>query len=226
MHRIDTQVSRPPRPAPAGVARQCLRAWALSADKPSGAAGTAHSHAIGTVGPLRFPLCAHSSPRQNRDTPAAKASASPARSAYCEPYPPPPAKPRLRLYSAAQSNIGGTAWPPNLLAAQIHRDQTRDLGPAQARRLLQVAPHQPPPASLQCLVTLLAQSQIHPVVHLVPIPPTESQIIAGLQKRPDLLQTQPLSCLHFDDQCPAWRNAPSPGSSCMRINSTVQAHLA
>ena len=49
---------------------------------------------------------------------------------------------------------------------------------------------------------------------------------AGCQESPDLLQTQPLSILHADDQPPACGLSTPSGSSCVRNTPSLQAHAA
>ena len=66
----------------------------------------------------------------------------------------------------------------------------------------------------------------HPVVNLLPFACFKSEFLASFQKRPDLLQAQPFSVLHADDQSPAC-GLPSPsGSFCVRNTPLLQAHPA
>jgi hypothetical protein len=79
---------------------------------------------------------------------------------------------------------------------------------------------------LQLAIPLLLQHPVHPSANLLAIPPLEGDLIAGFQRRPDLLQVQPLarfrpgtnssmrdcsSRLVFGE-----KQALAPGSSCMR----------
>jgi hypothetical protein len=53
-----------------------------------------------------------------------------------------------------------------------------------------------------------------------------TRIWSLIQKRPDLLQAQPLSISHADLQVPACLSSPPSGSFCVRNKPPLQAHLA
>src|SRR5450759_3636648 len=105
-------------------------------------------------------------------------------------------------------------------------DQPCHLRPAQTGHLADVLPQQPLGLARLTAVFVLHQRPRHPLINLLPFAPFKSEFLAGLQKRLDLLQAQPLSVLHADDQSPAC-GLPSPsGSFCVRNTPLLQAHPA
>ena len=110
-------------------------------------------------------------------------------------------------------------------ALLVAPNQARHLRPAQTGHLSQVAPHQSFALALEVAVILPAQALIHPRVQFPPVLGMKTHLSAGFHKRPHLFQAQWFSVFHADDQSPACGIPPS-GSSCMRNNSRLQAHLA
>jgi hypothetical protein len=91
----------------------------------------------------------------------------------------------------------------HLLALHVPGNQACGLRPAQPRHLLHITPQQSPAASLQVLVALLSQRLVHPAVYLLSMTALKFHSIAGLHKRPDLLQAQLFYYPHADDHPPA-----------------------
>ena len=123
--------------------------------------------------------------------------------------------------------------PVPAIAALLHHpallippDQPRHLCPAQTRHLADVLPQHSLGFARLTVVFVLHQRPRHPVVNLLPFACFKSEFLASFQKRPDLLQAQPFSVLHADDQSPAC-GLPSPsGSFCVRNTPLLQAHPA
>jgi hypothetical protein len=109
-------------------------------------------------------------------------------------------------------------------AFPVLRNQARHLRPAQSRHLRHIAPDHAFTHPAQASILLLDQRPPHPCVHPAPVRRLKMQLVARLEKRPNLLQTQPLAIHHADVQYPACAN-PS-GSSCVRNRFPLQAHLA
>src|ERR1700681_2848937 len=73
---------------------------------------------------------------------------------------------------------------------------------------------------------LLTEHPCQPLIDFRSMGRLKRNLSAGLQERPDLIQTQSLGILHADFQSPACGLRSSPGSFCVRNTSSVQAHSA
>jgi hypothetical protein len=118
--------------------------------------------------------------------------------------------------------VDGCLYPSG---AALERNQARDLRSAQSRHPTDVSPHQSLVRFVQARVLEPYERFLDPSVHLLLPLAGKPQIFASGQKRPDLLQAGGLCVVHADDQSPSSRLSLS-GSSCVRIRSPVQAHLA
>ncbi len=110
----------------------------------------------------------------------------------------------------------------HFLTLPIGADQPCGLGPAQARHLGHIASHQPFGRTRELGVIVMAKRALDPAVDFGPVARHKAHLLAGFQKRPDLLQTQLVGIFHADGQSPAC--GPS-GSSCVRNKAWLQAHL-
>ena len=108
----------------------------------------------------------------------------------------------------------------------MDRDQPRHLRPAQSRHPPDVLPHHALLGTAQACVLVPHQRPFHPVVDLGPLQTRKPNLATPRQERPDLLQAHCFRIVHADDQSPASRSRPPSGSSCMRIQAQLQAHLA
>jgi hypothetical protein len=109
--------------------------------------------------------------------------------------------------------------------AALQRNQARDLRSTQSRHPREVSPDQSLAGLVQARVLEPYQRLFDPTVHLLAPLAGEPHLSAAGQEVPNLLQAGGLCVVHADDQSPASRLSPS-GSSCVRIQSPVQAHLA
>src|ERR1022692_4684413 len=108
----------------------------------------------------------------------------------------------------------------------VATDQSRDLRSAQSCHLADVAPQHSLYRTALLPVLLLAQRTRDPLIYLLPVGGLKLNLLAGFQKRLDLLQVQPLHVLHAYFQFPACRFVPPSGSFCVRIKPPLQAHSA
>ena len=104
---------------------------------------------------------------------------------------------------AALKTVAAVAGHLHLAVFHVPRHQQRHLRPASPRHFLHVALQQPPHRLALLAVLLHPHRPRDPRVHLRPVLPPESVVLAALQKHLDLFPAQPLGFRHADDHSPA-----------------------
>src|SRR5258706_16333624 len=108
----------------------------------------------------------------------------------------------------------------------VSSNQPRHLGPAQPCHRCHVLPQQTLNRALLFPIFLIANRARHPFIDLMPSSRLEPNLLAGLQKCPDLFQAQFFCVLHAYLQSQACE-IQSPSGSCCVINTVaLQAHPA
>src|SRR6266446_203021 len=108
----------------------------------------------------------------------------------------------------------------------VSSNQPRHLGPAQPCHRCHVLPQQTLDRALLFPIFLIANRARHPFIDLMASSRLEPNLLAGLQKCPDLFQAQFFCVLHAYLQSQACE-IQSPSGSCCVINTVaLQAHPA